>query len=106
MKTTNRIKASNDFALTIKKGKANRNESFTVHIAENEFGHTRIGISVSAKLCNAVGRNRAKRQTRAMCDDLLNYDDQALDIVVIVRKGFLEKSFDENKENLKLLLNR
>lgn len=105
MKVINRIRASEDFALTIKKGKAFYSDSYTVHVANNEIGHTRIGISVSAKLCNAVNRNRIKRQIRAMCDSLINYDETALDVVIIARKGFLEKSFEENKANLSDLLN-
>ena len=106
MKTINRIKASEDFALAIKKGKTFSNESFVIHVHENEYGHTRIGISVSAKLCNAVNRNRVKRQIRAMCDLLVKYDEKALDVVIIAKKKFLELSFDDNKQNLEQLLSK
>ena len=105
MKSINRLKATQDFALAIKKGKAYRNDSFTIHLLENECEHARVGISVSAKLTNAVNRNRIKRQVRAMCDELINYNECALDIVIIIRKSFMLKTFDDNKENLKLLLN-
>ena len=37
MKSVNRLKASEDFALAIKKGKTYRNESFTVHLLKNEI---------------------------------------------------------------------
>ena len=104
MKSINRLKATQDFALAIKKGKAYRNESFTVHLVKNECEHVRVGISVSAKLTNAVNRNRIKRQVRAMCDELIKYNDYALDIVIIIRKPYMSKSFDDNKQNLKLLL--
>ena len=104
MKSINRLKATQDFALAIKKGKAYRNDSFTIHLLKNECKHARIGISVSAKLTNAVNRNRIKRQVRAMCDELVRYNECALDIVIIVRKPYMSKSFDDNKENLKLLL--
>ena len=105
MKSINRLKATQDFALTIKKGKVYRNESFTIHLSKNECEHARVGISVSAKLTNAVNRNRIKRQVRAMCDELIKYNECALDIVIIVRKPYMLKSFDDNKENLKLLIN-
>ena len=105
MKSLNRIKASQDFAKAIKKGKAFSNDSFVVHIDKNEYGYTRVGISVSAKLCNAVTRNRIKRQIRAMCDNLLKYDEKALDIVIITRKKYLGFDFETNKENLSELLN-
>ena len=63
MKIINRIKASEDFALTIKKGKAQRDQSYVIHFSENELNYIRVGISVSSKLGNAVARNHIKRQT-------------------------------------------
>ena len=57
MKVINRIKASDDFALAIKKGRAQRNQSYVIHIRPNEFNYVRVGISVSSKLGNAVVRN-------------------------------------------------
>lgn len=100
MKVINRIKKSDDFLLTIKKGKAYRSESFTVHINSNGLGYTRIGLSVSSKIGNAVTRNRIKRQVRAMCDSLLNYSEQSIDIVIVVRKPYLNFDFNDNKSHL------
>ena len=105
MKIINRIKASDDFALTIKKGKAQRDQSYVIHYRTNEFKCVRVGISVSSKLGNAVVRNRIKRQVRSMCDDIIRYDDKSLDIVIVVKQGFLNRSFDDNKLSLTKLLN-
>ena len=44
MKVINRIKASDDFALTIKKGKAQRDQSYVIHYRTNEYDYTRVGI--------------------------------------------------------------
>ena len=103
MKIINRIKASDDFALTIKKGKAQRNQSYVIHYRINEYDYTRVGISVSSKLGNAVIRNRIKRQVRSMCDGLIDYN-QKLDIVIVVKQGFLNLAFNDNKMSLKELL--
>ena len=103
MKIINRIKASDDFALTIKKGKAQRDQSYVIHYRTNEFDYTRVGISVSSKLGNAVARNRIKRQVRSMCDELIDYN-QKLDIVIVVKQGFLNLAFNDNKMSLKELL--
>ena len=105
MKVINRIKATDDFALTIKKGKAQRNQSFVIHYRNNEFQYARVGISVSSKLGNAVVRNHIKRQVRSMCDELIDYQNQHTDIVIVVKQGFLNHSFDDNKMSLKELLN-
>lgn len=102
MKVINRIKASADFALAIKKGKVQRNPSYTIHYRENEYTYTRVGISVSSKLGNAVVRNRIKRQVRMMCDESLDYS-QPIDIVIVIRKNYLDHSFEDNKESFKQL---
>ena len=97
MKVVNRIKANEDFALTIKTGKTLQNDSFRLHIANNSLGHTRVGVSVSKKLGNAVVRNRVKRQIRAICDSVIDYNNLTLDIVVIAKANFLKKTFADNK---------
>lgn len=97
MKVINRIRKNEDFGLTINKGKSNRLPSFLIFFKENECGYTRVGISVSKRLGDAVVRNRAKRQVRAICDSIIDYNQRSLDIVIIVKNKFLEKNFDDNK---------
>ena len=104
MKVINRIKASDDFALAIKKGRAQRNQSFVIHYRTNEFNYVRVGISVSSKLGNAVIRNHIKRQIRSICDEVINYNEHSLDIVIVVKQGFLNRSYDDNKQSLQELL--
>lgn len=104
MKIVNRIKDSKDFALTIKKGRTYRNDSFVIHIAKTDSDHTRVGVSVSTKIGNAVVRNRVKRQIRAMADSLIDYSKQSYDIVIIARKPFLDVGFHDNKSLLSELL--
>ena len=105
MKIINRIKANDDFATTIKKGKAQRDQSYVIHYRINELNYARVGISVSSKIGNAVARNHIKRQIRSMCDELIDYKNQTLDIVIVVKQGFLSRTFDDNKQSLRKLLN-
>ena len=100
MKIINRIKANKDFALAIKNGQPLRSNSYNIFIYKRELDRTRVGISVSKKVGNAVTRNRIKRQIRAMCDEIIDYNQQSLDIVIVVRSKFLEFSFQENKNML------
>ena len=104
MKVINRIKASDDFALAIKKGRAQRNQSFVIHYRPNEYTYTRVGISVSSKLGSAVVRYLVKRQIRSMCDSLIDYNSQSFDIVIIAKANFLNRSYDDNKQSLQELL--
>ena len=103
MKIINRIKANDDFATTIKKGRTQRDQSYVIHYNTNSLNYTRVGISVSSKLGNAVVRNHIKRQIRSMCDELIDYN-QSLDIVIVAKQGFLTNSYDDNKESLTKLL--
>ena len=105
MKIINRIKANDDFATTIKKGKAQRDQSYVIHYCTNSLNYTRVGISVSSKLGNAVVRNHIKRQIRSMCDSFIDYENQTFDIVIIAKQGFLDNSYDDNLASLKRILN-
>ena len=97
MKVINRIKKSDEFLLTIRKGQFFNLGSFVVHIRQTDLGYTRVGISVSSKLGNAVTRNKIKRQIRAMCRELIHFDKQSLDVVIIAKNPYLERDYAENK---------
>jgi ribonuclease P protein component len=106
MKVVNRIKANEDFALAIKTGRSFRADSFVLHFRKNELTHTRVGVSVSKKLGNAVTRNHIKRQIRCMCDALIDYSNSSLDIVVVARRPYLDRTYQENSDILKLYLSQ
>lgn len=96
MKKINRVKANEDFTKIIKKGKTFNVDSFTVHILKSEQQFTRVGVSVSTKLGNAITRNRIKRQIRSMCDSIICYQQNAYDIVVIARCNYLKNNYNDN----------
>ena len=100
MKVVNRIKKSDDFAISINKGISYRLPSYTVFVKDTELGYTRVGISASKKLGGAVTRNRAKRQVRAICDEAIEYNARSLDIVIIIRPSFLKKEFSDNRSQI------
>ena len=106
MKVINRIKTNEDFALTVKKGQVLKHSPFLVHYLKNDKNVCRIGLSVNKKLGNAVTRNRVKRQTRAMCDSLVQYTSHTFDVVVVVKQEFLSNDFEHNKQILNNLLSK
>ena len=106
MKVVNRIKNNEDFALTVKKGSVLKHSPFLIHSVENKKNVCRIGLSVSKKVGNAVTRNRVKRQTRAMCDSLVQYTAHTFDVVIIIKPEFLNNSFVDNKNTLFELLSK
>ena len=106
MKVINRIKDNQEFVSTVRKGNVLRHGPFLIHYINNDVNVCRIGISVNKKLGNAVTRNRVKRQTRAMCDSLVEYTSHTFDVVIIIKPDFLNNSFDDNKNILNNLLSK
>lgn len=105
MKKENRVKSNLDFQTIINKRKSVVSKQFVVYYLKNNLDHYRVGISVSKKLGNAVVRNKIKRQVRDIIAN--NFDSTlSIDYVVIVRKNYLYKTFDENKQDLIKLKNR
>ena len=106
MKVINRIKKSDEFVLTVKKGNTLKETPYIVHYKNNELSICRVGISVSKKIGHAVIRTRIKRQVRAMCDSLIDYASHTFDIVIVIKSEFLENSFDVNKHSLNNILSK
>ncbi len=106
MKVINRIKDNKQFAITVKQGQVLKHSPFIIHYLKNEMNVCRIGLSVGKKIGNAVTRNRVKRQTRAMCDSLVDYTSHTFDLVIVVKPDFLKGSFDDNKNVLNELLSK
>ena len=104
MKKTNRIKESREFTNVIKTGKFEKNNTYRLYSLENNLGYVRIGIAVSKKLGNAVVRTTTRRRIRAICDQLINYQSNSLDIVVMIKEPFLNQDYVKNTAELEKVL--
>lgn len=100
MKKRYRIKKNEEFQQIIHNGKKVVARGFIVYYARaTMLMNDRVGISVSKKLGNAVERNKIKRQVRMMVNDLTDFS-RGLDIVIIVRNRYNDRTFEENKKEL------
>lgn len=104
MKKINRVRKSQEFQDVIHKGKKQANASFVFYRVKKKEAQARIGISLSKKIGHAVDRNKYKRQVRMMCQDLIDFDSYAYDGILIIRFGYRELSYEDNKNNLEKLL--
>lgn len=104
MKKEYRVKRNEDFQDIIKNKNSVANRKYVIYYKVNDY-HLRVGISVSKKLGNAVIRNKTKRQLRMMIQEIFD-KNQKVDFIVIVRKGFLESSYEDNMNDLKSLYNK
>ncbi len=103
MKVKYRVKTHEDFQKVIRANKKVSNLSYVIFYKKNEYGYARIGISTSKKLGDAVTRNRIRRQVRAMCQDVIDYN-KSIDYCIVVRNGYLQREFNVNKAELQIAI--
>ena len=105
MKVKYRVKTHEDFQEVIKEKKTVSNRIYVLYYKKNELNHSRVGISASKKLGNAVTRNKIRRQIRMMAQQVINFEN-SIDYCIIVRKSYLEQTFEDNKKELSILLEK
>lgn len=105
MKVKYRVKSHQDFQKVIHDNKRVSNYNFVLYFKNNDLGYSRVGISTSKKLGNAVVRSTIRRQVRAMAKELFDFSTSK-EYVVIVRKGYLDNDYQQNYQSLKKLINK
>lgn len=95
MKKINRVLKNEDFQIILDNGTYVKSPSFTVVYLKNDLSRVRVGIAVSKKTGKAVKRNKIKRQIRSMCQSLINLN-APLDIIIIPKNDYLNKTYKEN----------
>jgi ribonuclease P protein component len=105
MRKSLRIKDAREFQSIIGKRHFFTNKCFVLYHVKRTSDHTRVGITVSKKLGNAVERNKIKRQCRMMMQELLTFDE-GFDLICIIRGGYLVQSYLQNKKELETLLKK
>lgn len=87
------ITKTEDFAKTRQRGFVFKNQFMVIFVNKNNSQVTKVGLSVSKRVGNAVNRNKVKRRLRAIFS-LVNIV-AGVDILVVAR---LKASFASYKE--------
>lgn len=98
MKKINILKSNEDFNRIIEEYKPYKHKDYIIYVEKTNEPTYRFGISVSKKIINAVGRNKIKRQIKNIIDKK-TYQN-GFNCIIIVRRGILEKSFEQREQNL------
>lgn len=106
MKKINIVKSNDDFNEVMDKGKCLKNKYFVLYMKNNNLERYRFGITVGKKICNAVNRNKLKRQVRNILNYHKNLYSKSKDYIIIVRKSSLGENYNILEENLVKLLEK
>lgn len=79
------ITRNNDFVRAYSRGKSYVHSHIVLYVRKNREGRTRVGLTASKKIGNAVMRNRARRVMRAALYQVLDRDLGPVDIVLVAR---------------------
>ena len=74
-----------EFARAYARGKSYVHPYVVLYVNKNRAGCTRVGLTASKKVGNAVTRNRARRVMRAALSEVLRGDVGRYDIVLVAR---------------------
>jgi ribonuclease P protein component len=96
-----RLRKRPEFQSLSRWGKKVQTPNFVVIIRPNNRGETRLGITVSGKVGNAVVRNRVKRLLRECFRRFRSQIIPSQDVLVIAKEGAARLSFAEVESELK-----
>ena len=110
MKAKYTVKKNSDFRRIYARGRSAVTPHLVLYCRRNRLGNNRIGITVSAKLGNAVVRNRIKRRLREIFRLNSSLLKSGNDIIIVARGRCtdalyreMEKSFMDACRKLELL---
>ncbi len=90
-----RLRKRKEFQHTFAHGKKFFGSHLRLVVCRNSLGYSRLGLAVSRRIGNAVGRNRVKRRIRELFRRNRDHFPDSCDIVVIPQVTAAGLSFDE-----------
>lgn len=106
MKKRNIVKSKDDFTRIINKKNGSVNKYFIINRETNNDLIPKFGITFVKNMCNAVNRNKLKRQIKSIIDNNKNIYENNKNYIIIIRKDALNKSHKELEDNLISLFNK
>lgn len=102
-----RLRKNQDFQKVYKKGKSTANRQFIVYVLRGENQKfSRLGLSVSKKMGNAVVRNKIRRHVKEAMRAMEGKIQLGNDYIIISRKPAADMTYTEVKSSLQHVLKR
>jgi ribonuclease P protein component len=101
MEKKNRLRKNMEFKKVYKARKNFWNRNLILYIRRNGTKETRIGVSITRKVGNAVVRNKLKRRIKELNSKYSEDIKTGYDIVIIPKKNAVDLSFKDLESALK-----
>jgi ribonuclease P protein component len=101
-----RLTRSTDFKRVRSNGKSYAHPLVVLYVTPSDQPGTRVGVTATRSVGNAVRRNRAKRLLRAAMADLLPGTVQGSDLLLVARTPLPLAGLSQTREALASLLRR
>ncbi len=101
-----RLRRSKEFRRVWKTGRSWAHSLFVLWVAPNTSSRTRVGLTASRKVGNAVKRNRARRLLREAARYLYPHIEDGWDVVLVARSSMGTARMQDVQQALEVLLRR
>jgi len=98
------LRHARDVQRVYEEGRSWAHKLLVLIVRPNELNVTRIGVTASRKLGNAVVRNRAKRLMREAARHVYTQFDSGWDVMLVARRQILETKEPQVEEALLTLI--
>lgn len=100
MEHTVSLKLNHEFRRLYHRGASSANRHLVLYCRKNRLGYNRLGLTVSAKLGNAVARNRIKRLLREAYRLHEGEFASGVDLVLVARARAVGATYHEIEKSL------
>lgn len=104
MKKINIIKENREFGRIIQTYKSFKYRDYIIYIERDTNDTYKFGLSIGKKVGNAVTRNKVKRRIKNILDEKVYQNN--FNCIIIVKKGIVDKSYAEMREDLFYIVNK
>ncbi|MGL5978547.1 MAG: ribonuclease P protein component [Erysipelotrichaceae bacterium] len=99
MKKRYRVCKSREFKAILSNKRFFASPTIVLYVKPRAQERSRVGISVSKRMGNAVKRNKIKRQVRMMVQEVYNFQEE-FDTIVLIRDQYNKENYGTNRNNL------
>lgn len=100
------VKKNEEFKKILNNNKKIKDYYYSIYYIENKKNYNRFGISVSKKLGNAVIRNKYKRITKNIIDNIIIKSIIKKDFIIILKTTTLNEKYSILYNDLNKLINK